>query len=147
MITFGITYNTNMIQDAVIDTNVLLSALRSRQGASFALLARLPSGAYRLHISTPLIAEYEAVLKRGQLRLTDPEIDDVIDFLCASAQAHEIFYLWRPVLKDPDDDFLLELAVKSGACVVTWNVSDFKNAASLGVAVMTPAEFLQQLET
>ena len=114
-----------MIQDAVIDTNVLLSALRSRQGASFALLALLPSGAYRLHISTPLIAEYEAVLKRGQLRLTDPEIDDVIDFLCASAQAHEIFYLWRPLLKDPDDDFLLELAVKSGACVVTWNVSDF----------------------
>jgi cyclase len=101
----------------------------------------------RPHISTPLIAEYEAVLKRGQLRLTDPEIDDVIDFLCASAQAHEIFYLWRPVLKDPDDDFLLELAIKSGACVVTWNVSDFKNAASLGVAVMTPAEFLQQLET
>jgi len=136
-----------MFRDAVMDTNVLLSALRSRQGASFALLARLPAGAYRMHISTPLVAEYEAVLKRGQLRLTEQEINDVIDFVCASAQAHEIFYLWRPVLKDPDDDFLLELAVKSGACVVTWNVSDFKNAASLGVAVLTPAEFLQQLET
>ena len=57
-----------MFRDAVIDTNVLLSALRSRQGASFALLAALPSGTYRIHISTPLVAEYEAVLKRGQLQ-------------------------------------------------------------------------------
>jgi len=136
-----------MLLDAVIDTNVLLSALRSRQGASFALLSALPNGAYRMHISTPLVAEYEAVLKRGQLQLSAQAIDDVIDFLCARAQAHEIFYLWRPLLKDPDDDFLLELAMASGACVVTWNVSDFKNAASLGVVVMTPREFLQQLET
>ena len=136
-----------MFKNVVMDTNVLVSALRSRQGASFALLAALPTGAYRMHISTPLVAEYEAVLKRGQFPLSPQAIDDVLDFICASAQAHEIFYLWRPLLKDPDDDFLLELAMASGACVITWNVSDFKNAASLGVVVMTPREFLQQLET
>lgn len=132
--------------DLVLDTNVLLSALLSNQGASFRLLSALPEGRYRLHVSTPLVAEYEAVLKRGRLALTEPQIDAVIDYLCSQALAHEIFYLWRPVLKDPDDDFLLELAVKAGASIVTWNVADFKKAAGLGVEVITPKAVLQRLE-
>lgn len=130
----------------VLDTNVLLTALASNKGASFRLLSLLPQGRYRLHISTPLVAEYEAVLKRGRLTLTAQQIDDVIDYLCSQATAHEIFYLWRPVLKDPDDDFLLELAVKAGANIVTWNVADFKKAVGLGVQVLTPRDVLQQLE-
>lgn len=130
----------------VIDTNVLWSGLRSRQGASFKLLSLLGSGAFSVHVSTPLIAEYEAVLKRGMLQLTAAEIDDVIDYLCASATAHEIFYLWRPVLKDPDDDFLLELAVKASAAIVTWNLADFKKAAGFNVPVMNPSDFLKLLE-
>lgn len=132
--------------DLVLDTNVLLTALLSNQGASFRLLARLPEGVYRLHVSTPLVAEYEAVLKRGRLALSSQQIDDVIDYLCSQATAHEIFYLWRPVLKDPDDDFLLELAVKAGASIVTWNVADFRKAAGLGVPVWTPRDVLQRLE-
>jgi putative PIN family toxin of toxin-antitoxin system len=132
--------------DLVLDTNVLLSALRSNQGASFRLLAQLPEKRYRLHVSTPLVAEYEAVLKRGQLALTGQQIENVIDYLCSQAVAHEIFYLWRPVLKDPDDDFLLELAVKAGAHIVTWNLADFKKASGLGVQVLTPRDVLQRLE-
>lgn len=130
----------------VLDANVLLTALASNKGASFRLLSLLPQGRYRLHISTPLVAEYEAVLKRGRLLLTAQQIDDVTDYLCNQATAHEIFYLWRPVLKDPDDDFLLELAVKAGANIVTWSVADFKKAAGLGVQVLTPRDVLQQLE-
>ena len=134
------------VRDIVLDTNVLLSALQSSRGTSFRLLKLLPDKRFRLHVSTPLVAEYEAVLKRGNLALSPAQIDDVIDFLCACSEPHKIFYLWRPVLKDADDDFLLELAVKAQAAIVTWNVGDFRRAAQFGVAVMTPKSFLQTLE-
>ena len=135
-----------MKPNIVLDTNVLLSALRSSRGSSFRLLSLLGTDSFALHISAPLIAEYEAVLKRGQLALSNEQVDDVIDFICTKAVHHKIFYLWRPVLKDPDDDFLLELAVKAQANIVTWNVSDFKEAASFGISVLTPREVLALLE-
>ena len=130
----------------VFDTNVLFSALRSRLGVSFRLLSMVGQSRFALQVSAPLIAEYEDVLKRGQLTLSDTQIDDVLDYICAQSEHHRIFYLWRPVLKDPDDDFLLELAVKSQASIVTWNVADFKKAATLGVQVITPRQLLNQLE-
>ncbi len=99
-----------------------------------------------MHLSAPLVAEHEAVLKRGSLTLSGKEIDDVLDFICARSVLHRIFFLWRPVLKDPDDDFLLELAVKAGASIVTWNVGDFKPAFDFGFVVQTPREFLDSLE-
>ena len=135
-----------MNKDIILDTNVLLTALKSSRGTSFRLLAGLADNRYRLHVSTPLVAEYEAVLKRGHLSLSDVQIDDIIDFICAQATHHQIFYLWRPTLKDPDDDFILELAVKAGASIVTWNTNDFKRAEKFAVNVLTPREFLAQLE-
>ena len=80
------------------------------------------------------------------MALSDAQIDDVIDFICAESEHHRIFYLWRPILKDPDDDFLLELAVKSQAIIVTWNVADFKKASPFDIQVMTPRQFIQKLE-
>ncbi len=130
----------------VLDTNVLVSALRSSQGASFRLLSMVEKGSFTLHLSTTLVAEYEAVLKRENRLLTTEEIDDIIDFICSRAVLNKIFYLWRPVLKDPGDDFILELAVKANAIIVTWNEADFINGAKLGVAVMTPRTFLEYLE-
>lgn len=135
-----------MKPDIVLDTNVLLAALKSSRGSSFRLLAQLPQDRYTLHISTPLVAEYEAVLKRGQLTLSDAEIDDIVDFICAKSVHHKIYYLWRPVLKDADDDFLLELAVKANATIVTWNVNDFRSAGRFGITVVTPRDFLHSLE-
>lgn len=135
-----------MNKDIILDTNVLLTALKSSRGTSFRLLAGLMDGRYRLHVSTPLIAEYEAVLKRGHLSLSDDQIDDIIDFICAQATHHQIFYLWRPTLKDPDDDFILELAVKAGASIVTRNTNDFKRAEKFEVNVLTPRELLAQQE-
>jgi putative PIN family toxin of toxin-antitoxin system len=135
-----------MNRDIVLDTNVLLTALKSSRGTSYRLLAMLEENHFQLHVSTPLIAEYEAVLKRGHLTLTEQQIDDVIDFICAQAIHHKIFYLWRPTLKDPDDDFVLELAVNAGASIITWNLADFKRANRFAVNVLTPREFLNQLE-
>lgn len=130
----------------ILDTNVLVTALRSSQGASFRLLSLVDSGQFQLHVSAPLVAEYESVLKRGMLALSCEQIDDVTDFICARAEHHKIYYLWRPMLKDPGDDFVLELAVKAQAQIVTWNVSDFKPSLRLGVRVQTPREFLIFLE-
>lgn len=132
--------------DIVLDTNVLVSALKSSKGASFRLLSMLEHKSFTVHLSTTLVTEYEAVLKRGSTLLTADEIDDIIDFICSRAVLNKIFYLWRPVLKDPGDDFILELAVKANAIIVTWNEADFKNAEKFGVAVMTPRTLLTYLE-
>ena len=135
-----------MKPNIVLDTNVLVSALRSSRGASYRLLSLVEHDIFTLHLSTTLVTEYEAVLKRGVIALTAEEIDDVVDFVCSRAVLDKIFYLWRPVLKDPGDDFVLELAVKANATIVTWNVADFKHAVRFGIAVLTPREFLLSLE-
>lgn len=137
----------SVLPRVVFDTNVLFSALRSRLGVSFQLLSMVGQSRFTLQVSAPLIAEYEDVLKRGQLTLSEAQIDDVLDYICAQSEHHRIFYLWRPVLKDPNDDFLLELAIKSQATIVTWNMADFKKASTLGVQVITPRQLLHQLET
>jgi len=72
-------------------------------------------------------------------------MDTIVDYLCLIAIAHQIFYLWRPVLNDIKDDHILELAVKAQATIVTWNVKDFKIAKlKFGLEVMTPKELLKQ---
>jgi predicted nucleic acid-binding protein len=74
-------------------------------------------------------------------------LDDILDFLVASGKRQQIHYLWRPVLRDPSDDLMLEVAV-AGRCdaIVTFNVRDFSGAERFGVRVMTPGEFLADLE-
>ncbi len=132
----------------VLDTNVLVAALGSRNGASFRLLSLLGEGLYTPCVSVPLVFEYEAVIKRKakSLSLTDQDIDDVLDYLCAVSERRSLFYLWRPALKDPKDDFVLELAVESGSqYIVTFNVRDFEGCERFGIEVVTPRELLQRL--
>ena len=78
------------------------------------------------------------------LRLTHQEIDDVLNFLCQNANLREIFYLWRPILRDPKDDFILELAVESSCdYIVTFNTKDFAKAENFGIKAVRPNEFLR----
>jgi putative PIN family toxin of toxin-antitoxin system len=130
----------------ILDTNVLVSALKSSRGASFRLLSLVEQDLFTLHVSTTLVTEYEAVLKRGTTSLSAEDIYNLVDFICSRAVLNKIFYLWRPVLKDPGDDFVLELAVKANATIITWNLADFKHAARFEIAVMTPRDFLTSLE-
>ncbi|MCH8922822.1 MAG: putative toxin-antitoxin system toxin component, PIN family [Planctomycetes bacterium] len=135
--------------DVVLDTNVLYSALYSNQGASFLLLEQVGrSPRFQIHLSVPLVLEYEEVLKRNSriLGLKYQDIDDVIDYLCSVAELHKVFFLWRPVLADSDDDMLLELAVEARCDrVVTHNTRDFTGIERFGPRAVTPQHFRQEI--
>jgi predicted nucleic acid-binding protein len=133
----------------VLDTNVVVSGLRSRRGAAFRLLSLVGgTRAFRIALSVPLVLEYEAVLKRQSraLGLSHDDIEATIDYLCSTGTLHEIFYLWRPVLRDPHDDFVLELGVTAGCeTIVTFNARDFVGAEAFGIRVEGPLEFLKRI--
>ncbi len=130
----------------VMDTNVLVAGLRSRRGASYKLLSMLNDNRWQLNISTTLVFEYEEVLKRErvQLGLSLDDINDLIDGICAISNKRSIFYLWRPVASDPDDDFLVDLAVEAQAdFIITYNQRDLQPVERFGIAAMSPKQFLQ----
>jgi putative PIN family toxin of toxin-antitoxin system len=129
-------------QNIVIDTNVLLSALYSNKGASYKLLSIIDSDKFIVNISTTLIYEYEEILKQKS-KLEFKYIDSILNYICKIGKKNKIFYLWRPKLKDIDDDFLLELAVKSNSIIVTLNGKDFKPVKQFNLKVITPKEFLK----
>src|SRR5215510_11974832 len=133
----------------VFDTSVLVAAVRSRQRASNALLLRLPDTAFEPAISVPLFVEYEAVLLRSENLLNrDPStVGAFLDFLLSVSHIQEVFFAWRPALPDPDDDFILELAVAAGCrYIVTHNLRDFKGSEKWGIAAITPSDFLKLIE-
>lgn len=132
----------------VIDTNVFVSALRSRYGASYKLLTLLGSGTFEINLSVPLTIEYEDASKRlvGKIPLKARDIDDVLDYVCSVANQREVRYLWRPFLRDAKDDMVLELAVAAGCeIIVTHNKTDFQGAEQFGIRIMTPQEFLREI--
>jgi putative PIN family toxin of toxin-antitoxin system len=134
--------------EVVIDTNVLVAGLRSRRGASFRLLSLVGSDHFHINLSIPLLLEYEDVLLRPATKIPLPRtaIEDVLDFHCSVARQHRIFFLWRPYLRDPHDDMVLELAV-TGGCrfILTFNERDFVGAEHFGIRALPPAEFLREI--
>jgi putative PIN family toxin of toxin-antitoxin system len=129
----------------VIDTNVLVAALKSKRGASYKLLMSLVEDSFTPCVSVPLFVEYESVLKRPGLvaPLCDADIDDVLDYFLSRSSLRRIFFLWRPFLKDPKDDLVLEVAVESQSeYIITFNTRDFQGVEKFGIKVVTPQEFL-----
>ena len=130
----------------VIDTNVIVSALRSKKGASYALINLLPSDKFQITISVPLYTEYLDVLTRKENMTGASSKADIVAFcqyLASIACRKNIFYLWRPWLRDPKDDMVLELAVASNSqYIVTYNIKDFKHISSFGIQAIQPADFL-----
>jgi putative PIN family toxin of toxin-antitoxin system len=133
----------------VLDTNVLVAALRSRNGASFEVLKLLRAGQLEVAISVPLVFQYESVLVRHarELALSKQEAIGLVDYFCQIAHKQEIHFLWRPALRDPSDESVLELAV-AAECryIVTHNVKDFTGADQFRVSIVTPGEFLKLIE-
>lgn len=132
----------------VIDTNILVAALRSRRGWSHALISRLGQGLFRPVVSVPLVLEYERAVasQRPAITLSDMEVAAVLDYICTVSEHRRIHYLWRPFLPDPGDDMVLELAFEARCdYIVTFNTRDFRGCDQLGVGVTPPREFLEQL--
>ena len=149
-ITYTIKYNTIMGSPAVvIDTNIIISAQRSMHGASARLVSLIGTGLFDIHVSIPLVLEYEEILARYQssLGLNQSDILDLVDALCHLAIRHKrIQFSWRPYLRDPKDEFILDLAVKARCdYIVTFNEKDFAGAEKFGIEVCGPKAFLQTI--
>jgi predicted nucleic acid-binding protein len=132
----------------VLDTNVLVSAVRSRRGASFAILQRI-GVAWEPLISVPLILEYEAAGKREAEKLSIPgsTVDAIVGAFCFFGRETKVHFRVRPFLPDPGDEFLLELAIAGAAdAIVTHNVRHFAGSERFGVGVLRPLEFLRKIE-
>jgi putative PIN family toxin of toxin-antitoxin system len=135
----------------VLDTDVLVAALRSRDGASRRLVDRALKREFTLLLSVPLLLEYEAVLTREEHRkvhgLSVPDVDELINSLASVAESVRISFLWRPLLSDPNDDMVLETAVNGRAdLLVTFNQEDFAAAAKgFAVKIVRPSEALHRL--
>ena len=128
----------------MIDTNVLIAALRSQLGASYRLMMLTGTNRFSMVMSVPLVLEYEAVAGRmlGDLPINALGLEQLMGYLCGVAEPVEIHFLWRPLLPDPKDDMVLELAV-AGRCdaIVTFNLKDFKAAKQFGIDVITRQSF------
>ncbi len=131
----------------VLDTSVLVAAWRSRLGASFVIVQAAGRGLFEIAVSVSLVAEYESALLRHLSGRQRPRhVRDLVDQLCAVAVKQQIFFLWRPLLRDPNDDMVVEVAVASQAdAIVTHNVRDFAPASRLGIPVLAPGAYLNQL--
>ncbi|MGO1079773.1 putative toxin-antitoxin system toxin component, PIN family [Inquilinus sp. CA228] len=135
---------------AVLDTNILVSARRSRMSASNALLRAVDQRRFRMLASVPLFLEYEAVLCRPEhllaARLTPEAVAGFLDYLAGLVAPVRLHYLWRPQLGDVADEMVLETAINGRAdCIVTFNAGHFAPADRFGIQIVSPAELLRRI--
>jgi len=134
----------------VLDTDVVVAAMRSPSGASAELLRRVRSGDATAVAGVALALEYEAVCVRTEHRqaagLTSRQVAVFVDAVIAIMEPVRCHYLWRPQLRDPDDELVLEAAINGRArMLVTFNARDFSGAARFGIEVVLPREALMRL--
>jgi putative PIN family toxin of toxin-antitoxin system len=131
----------------VLDTSVLVAALRSKEGASAEILRAAHDGRLTVTASVTLFVEYEAVLTRSEHLtaggVSRDELIKALDALAAKVVPAEPHFSWRPQLDDADDEMVLEAAVNGGAeAIVTFEVGTFREAAGrFGIDVLTPSAF------
>jgi putative PIN family toxin of toxin-antitoxin system len=136
-----------------LDTSVIVAALRSRRGASNRLVELIGLGRVQPLVSTALFLEYEEVLRRPEHRIatgmTDEDVEKFLAAFASAAEGVDVNFRWRPQLKDPQDELVLETAVNGQAdALVTHNVRDFQSAARLfNLRVLLPRELLKELES
>ena len=129
----------------------MVAAFRSRTGASRQILLAALEQRFELLLSVPLILEYEAVLNRSEhlaaSALTNRDVDRVLDALAAIAKPVKLAFRWRPRLRDPNDDMVLETAVNGNAgAIVTFNQRDFEEAKKgFECTVLLPAAALRRI--
>ncbi|MDX1574611.1 MAG: PIN domain-containing protein [Kiloniellales bacterium] len=135
----------------VLDTDVLVAAMRSPKGASAALLRELDSGNGTLLLNVALALEYEATCQLTEHRLAAGlsvgETDSFLNGVIAMAEPVERSFFWRPQLRDPGDEMVLEAAVNGRAqALVTFNRRDYGTAAQrFGIEILLPADALRRI--
>jgi putative PIN family toxin of toxin-antitoxin system len=135
----------------VLDSSILVAALRSSRGASRQLLLRAIDGRFTLLLSVPLVIEYESVLTRPEhleaARATVSDVAVILDGLVSVAEPIRLSFRWRPALPDPADDMVLETAVNGRAeLLVTFDRRHFVDAGRrFNVRVLSPADALVEL--
>jgi putative PIN family toxin of toxin-antitoxin system len=135
----------------VLDTDVVVAAMRSPRGASAALLLAALDGKATMLVSVPLAIEYEAICQLAEHRiaagLDEREVLAFLDGLVAISEPVGTYFLWRPRLRDPEDEMVLETAVNGRAnAIVTFNIRDFGNEpAVFGIDLLRPAEALRRI--
>jgi putative PIN family toxin of toxin-antitoxin system len=146
-------YHTRSDVSFVLDTDVMVAALRSESGASRQLLLAGLNHQFELLLSVPLVLEYESVLTRPEhlaaCGLSGAEVGSVLDDLVAIARPVRLAFRWRPRFSDPDDDMVLETAINGGAsAIVTFNQRDFVDAGrEFNCAVILPAAALKRIRS
>ena len=141
-----------MLGRTVLDTDVLVAAVRSGGGASRALLIASLNQRYRVLVSVPLMLQYESVLTRPEhleaAGISAQDVEILLDALALVVEPIRISYLWRPILPDAGDDLVLETAVNGRAdIVVTFNRRHFEPAATpFGLKILAPADAVKRLE-
>jgi putative PIN family toxin of toxin-antitoxin system len=141
-----------MVRRVVLDTSVVVAALRTRSGAGNAVLRLVATGRLVVLATPPLFVEYEDVLHRPEQRLahglSPVEVDEFLAELAALIEPVEVHFQWRPQLPDPNDEMVLEAAINGQAdALVTYNVSDFTVAAGrFEIPVLRPADVLRKVK-
>lgn len=136
----------------MLDTAVIVAATRSDAGASRQLVRAALEKHFELLLSVPLALEYEAVLKRpAQLamsRATVQDIDKLLDAIISVSRPVYRSFFWRPLLRDADDDMVLEAALSGHAdMLVTFNQRDFEPGTSaLGIELAAPRQALKRIK-
>lgn len=128
----------------ILDTSVIVAAIRSKRGAAYRLLLQLAAvdARWQINLSTAFVLEYEAKAREhgAKFGYTDEQIDNFLDFICSIANEVPVHFRWRPLLRDADDEFVLELAIAAGAdYIVTFNVRNFVGAETFGIKVACAA--------
>ena len=135
----------------VLDTDVVVAGMRSPSGASAAILRSVRRGGVTLLVSVPLAMEYEAVCKNAEhrlaARLSERQVDIFVNAVIAMAEPVITHFLWRPQLRDPGDEMVLEAAVNGGAdAIVTFNQRDFGSVPrQFGVELLLPRDVMKRI--
>ena len=141
-----------MAMRLVVDTSVMVAAIRSNLGASNRILEACLLERVEMLVSVPLMMEYEAVMSRSDhlkaARLERADIERLLDDIATVLVPVKLAFLWRPNLPDPDDDMVLETAMNGGAdALVTFNRADFLPIARrFGIDVLAPSQAVRRME-
>lgn len=134
----------------VIDTSVLISALLGSNGASRELIRCCLEGKYQPLMGNTLFLEYESVVFREEIRtkciLTETEILTLLESLMHVSIWIDVYYLWRPNLRDESDNHLIELAIAGNAQIIaTKNVNDFLNSDLIfpNLSILKPEQIIK----